>query len=443
MRSSPWQLHLPQPLRDRALKAASLVAERLRAPEQTFAIAKFAVQQSALPSTSSPAFLTFGFGGPAFACAYFDRCFPGQEWDTIAHRYLDTSKLPDLFSHPALYGGISGFGLILTLLSADGTRYRKTRAELNQRLCAKLFQHPGPEAGLQGIAEGEYDLMSGATGILVYLLMLHSEEVHVRMAIERLLTYLVWLSGADQESRRERWYVPQERLVMQQETQQGYPYGYYNCGLAHGIPGPMAALALAWMQGYRVLGQREALMFLRDWMLRYTLFDQWGINWPTYVPLPASQSADMWKRLPPARAGWCYGAPGVARALWLTGLALEEPALCKTAVHAIEAVLQRPATERRLISPTLCHGIAGLLAICLRFAQETESSIIRDYIPLLVEQILDLFNPDFPLGFRDIELNLSLVDQPAWLTGAPGVALTLLAAALPVEPTWDRLLLLS
>jgi hypothetical protein len=29
------------------------------------------------------------------------------------------------------------------------------------------------------------------------------------------------------------------------------------------------------------------------------------------------------------------------------------------------------------------------------------------------------------------------------LDGAPGVALVLLAAATPVEPTWDRLFLLS
>ena len=35
------------------------------------------------------------------------------------------------------------------------------------------------------------------------------------------------------------------------------------------------------------------------------------------------------------------------------------------------------------------------------------------------------------------------IDQPGLLDGAPGVALALLAAATPVEPTWDRLFLLA
>jgi hypothetical protein len=35
------------------------------------------------------------------------------------------------------------------------------------------------------------------------------------------------------------------------------------------------------------------------------------------------------------------------------------------------------------------------------------------------------------------------MDQPGLLDGAPSVALVLLAAATTVEPTWDRLFLLS
>ena len=35
------------------------------------------------------------------------------------------------------------------------------------------------------------------------------------------------------------------------------------------------------------------------------------------------------------------------------------------------------------------------------------------------------------------------VDDPGLLTGAAGVALALLAACTPVEPAWDRMLLVS
>ena len=39
--------------------------------------------------------------------------------------------------------------------------------------------------------------------------------------------------------------------------------------------------------------------------------------------------------------------------------------------------------------------------------------------------------------------NDTVIDQPGLLEGSPGIALVLLAAATSVEPTWDRLFLLS
>jgi lantibiotic biosynthesis protein len=61
----------------------------------------------------------------------------------------------------------------------------------------------------------------------------------------------------------------------------------------------------------------------------------------------------------------------------------------------------------------------------------------------LVIQLLELFNTDYILGFRDLERDSVPVDQPSLLTGAAGVAMTLLAAATNVEPKWDRILLIS
>lgn len=439
---SPWKSFLSQSLYTRTLDVVSTVAERIRDPQKTLAIAEIAAQQTSIPMSPNPVRLTFGPSGPALACAYLDQCFPNQLWDNVAHHYLDTSKLFESSLRLGLYGGTSGLGFILTILSRDGTRYQKARAQLNQHLCTQVTQQPRQSADVQGVMESEYDLISGVTGILAYLLTLHSEEAHVQAAVEHLLTYLIWLAGIDQETQRERWYIAPEH-IMGEDRQQRYPDGYYNCGLAHGIPGPMAALALAWLEGYRVPGQRDALRSLSDWLLRYTFSDAWGINWADVVPLSATRFSDQWNHPHPTRAAWCYGAPGVARALWLTGLALEQPTLCQTAIQAIEAVLQRPIYYRNIDSPILCHGVAGLLAICLRFAHETNSTIIHAHIPLLVSQILDLYNPDFPLGFRDQERPQVFVDQTAWLNGVPGIVIALLAAALPVEPTWDRIMLLS
>ena len=113
------------------------------------------------------------------------------------------------------------------------------------------------------------------------------------------------------------------------------------------------------------------------------------------------------------------------------------------AVSSLEDVFRRPVRTRRIDSPTFCHGVAGLLAITMRFANETGSPVFIEASRMLVEQLLDSYQPESLLGFRNIEYGDHEVDQPGLLDGAPGVALVLLAAATNVEPTWDRLFLLS
>jgi hypothetical protein len=82
------------------------------------------------------------------------------------------------------------------------------------------------------------------------------------------------------------------------------------------------------------------------------------------------------------------------------------------------------------------------LQICLRFAHERASDLVQQQIPILTGQILETFDPALPLGFRDIERGTPL-DQPGWLTGAPGVAMVLLAASTEVAPDWDRVLAIA
>ncbi|WP_277752743.1 lanthionine synthetase LanC family protein [Streptomyces sp. L2] len=80
----------------------------------------------------------------------------------------------------------------------------------------------------------------------------------------------------------------------------------------------------------------------------------------------------------PARSAWCYGAPGVAHALWLAGTALGDHDLHDVATEAMAAVLRRPAHMRFIDSPTFCHGVAGLLQIVLRFAHATRLPFLHD-----------------------------------------------------------------
>lgn len=225
-----------------------------------------------------------------------------------------------------------------------------------------------------------------------------------------------------------------------------YPHGYLNCGLAHGIPGPLAAMSLALLCDVTAPGLSEAAERAAGWIAGHRADDSWGINWPVAVPLTAEGAEEAVQPRyagEPSRTAWCYGAPGVARALWLAGLALGRPGWRDLAVEAMRAVYRRPVAARLIDSPTFCHGVAGLLQVTLRFANDTGLPDIADAAVALTEQLLALHEPESLAGYRNIEPGGGRVDSPGLLDGAPGVVLTLLAAATDVEPGWDRAFLLA
>ena len=120
-----------------------------------------------------------------------------------------------------------------------------------------------------------------------------------------------------------------------------------------------------------------------------------------------------------ARAGWCYGSPGVTRAIWLAGVALDRADWCELAVAAMKAVYRRPADLRQITTPSLCHGTAGLLQISLRFFHDTHDPDFADQVALLTSELLEAFDPEQPFGFVNPERDDPTTIQ-ASLTGRPG-----------------------
>jgi lantibiotic modifying enzyme len=441
----PWEALLDEPLRSQAQQAALHTASRMRDPEHVQRIAQQAREQS--PDASSwDLSLPTACADLALFYSFVARCFPEQDWQTTAQRYLKLVAVRSqqhAIASPALFGGTSGVAFVVHQCSGAGQRSQQTLAHLHQAIAEQVRQHSSwqlPPEG--GVAESDFDLISGASGIVGYLASVPTPDRAVHEALHTLLDYLLALTKPGQILGQERWWCPPSRLVTEQDRQR-YPCGRFNCGLAHGLPGILAALALAALAGYGSPGLQEALSFVGEWLIHHQIHDEWGITWPVVIPHEHASSPERWRTLPPSRTAWCYGAPGSARSLWLAGRALREDRYASVALEALHTVLKRPRSMRRIDAPNLCHGMAGLLLICLRFAHESGDPLILEHIPRLVEQILTQFDPQSPLGFRDIGPGGILVDQAGFLTGAPGVALALLAAASPVAPSWDRLLLLS
>jgi hypothetical protein len=321
--------------------------------------------------------------------------------------------------------------------------YRGLLATLNRAISAATFDFAATLHASRGVPVSAFDLISGLSGVTAALLPL-DQGVGRRPENPALSVGLKTLASlADTgKSGAPRWHTPRSALYDEDQARL-YPHGNLNCGLAHGIPGPLAVLSLASIHDAGLPRDQllPAVRTLVDWLISHQSDDAFGPNWPNAVPIRADGTEGDPER--PARSAWCYGSPGVARALWLAGRALDSPEVCDRAVEAMKAVYARPLPLRNIESPTFCHGVSGLLQVTLRFAADTQDAVFSTAASELTEAVVAAVDPARPMGIANVELQGNLVDQPGLLDGAAGVALVLLAASTAVDPTWDRLFALS
>jgi class I lanthipeptide synthase len=436
-----WSIALAPDRRPDALATARDVAMRVTDRGRIDAAIVAALERTQFPNSVhwEPSGVAQGDAGLALLCAYLDRYFPTEGWDVVGHGFLAAAAThaEQAALGPGLFSGLAGLGFVAAELGRDGTRYVRLSSTLDAALLPATAELARALRGHdRGLPVSQFDAISGLSGIGAYLLT-RRRRPDVDAALVGLLEALVDLTRASADG-PPRWFTPVE-LIFDETTAAMYPNGHLNCGLAHGIPGPLALMALAEADGMQVRGMRDAVASIAAWVQDNRVDDAWGINWPTMVALPGEG------RRPdePSRTAWCYGSPGIARALWLAGTALQDEELRSVATEAMRAVYERPVHARQIDSPTFCHGVAGLLQITLRFAHDTGDRMFCAAVAELTDQVLAAYDPDRLLGFCSLEPGGNAIDQPGLLDGAPGVALVLLAAATQIEPTWDRLFLLA
>ena len=422
------------------LSVASEVAGRLADPAVLDAAVGASRRQTTLPLGIRWREHTIAQGQAGLAVLYaaMDAAQPARGWDRVGHAALaraGSAAERAGWIGGSLYTGLAGLGFAAVTLAAGRPRYDRFLTAVDRALLPvvaadirRLDRQPG------GCAVRQFDLISGLSGVGAYLLARRAVP-EAAGTLRALLGCLVRLLDAGRSP--PRWHTPADQL--DQDQRAWYPDGNLNCGLAHGLPGPLALLAISLRAGVVVDGAWEAAKGAARWLAEHRLDDEWGPNWPNALPLAPAEGL----RPPPARASWCYGSPGVARTLWLAGEALDDDGSRELAVAAMRAALARPPAGRGLSSPTFCHGTAGLLRITTRFATDTGLPDLAEATATLAADLLGEFEPGSVLGYRDVEPDGVRVDQPGLLSGAPGVALALLGATATVDPDWDRLFLLG
>lgn len=257
----------------------------------------------------------------------------------------------------------------------------------------------------------EYDLIRGLTGLGVVLRQTGSQDLlcEVLAYLVRLTQPLDGLPG---------WWCSNSP----DRSQPPPPGGHSNHGMAHGITGPLALLALTCLDGTTVPGQQQAITVICQWLDTCEQHASTGTWWPQTLALGTLRRPRTTQR-GPLRPSWCYGTPGIARAQQLAGLALKDRARQQRAETAFTDCATDPAQTARLTGGGLCHGTAGLLAAGHRIA--ADASIC---IPLTTPSRLHQ------------HVRAQPGETPGFLDGAAGADLVSAATA---PGRWDACLLLS
>lgn len=371
---------------------------------------------------------SLGKGAAGIALLHAERAHAGLgDWATV-HAWLATIIRTGLSAGPdaGLYFGAPAAAFAVhTAAAGEPGRYRQALVTLDEAVARMTrdrldHAHARIERGEQP-ATTEFDLVSGLTGIGA-LLLRRDPRGHL---IREVLAYLVRLT--EPLPHREDlpgWWThvsPRNRVTSD------FPTGHGNLGMAHGITGPLAMLSLAATAGVVVDGQAAAIRRICTFLSTWQQHDG-GPWWPQWLTLDAAGRPHATQEAP-GRPSWCYGTPGIARALQLAGIALHDAALHDTAEQAMAACLTTPAQLSLMVDDSLCHGWAGLLQVAARFARDTRT-------PHVAERLAELTGRLLPGGATG--------GQPGLLEGNAGVVLALHTAAhgAPVSD-WDACLLLA
>lgn len=417
-------------------EAVRAVGEALREPgEGEIPTAGGGQADEAVLAQLNGANLSTGNAGLSLFFTYLAQATQDDAWADLAAERIDRA-LAAVALHPigaGFYGGFAGVAWVL------------------QHLQGRLFEPgeggdgeaaPGDtEEALLKLLEGDswgsdYDLIGGLAGFGVYALEA-LPSAGARAVLERVLHHLEALARERPEGLT--WHTAPQLLPPHQR--QLYPDGYYNVGVAHGVPGIAGLLAGMAAAGIEPERTGRLLAGAVSWVLAQEGESEIGRCFPHFSApgLPGGEGAGPGQA---SRLAWCYGDPGIAAVLLAAARAAGREDWEEHAVATALRSAARPLASSQVRDVGLCHGTAGLAHLLNRLHQATGrpelAAAARDW----VRRTLEMRQPDGVAGFTCWDTAKGgWWPERGFLTGAAGVGLCLLGTVSPIEPAWDRAIL--
>lgn len=370
-----------------------------------------------------------GKAGMAVFFAYLDEIEPDAGHGDRAMQLLEES-IEAIGEVPATAGLYSGFsGVAWTLEHLSGRLFEPDGEDPGEEVAAALKDHLA-----QTPWERDYDLISGLAGFGVYAL----ERMPLPLGADILeLTIDRLAELAQKQGPGVTWHTPPTLMIPQ--TAEEFPHGYFNLGVAHGVPAVVNVLAEAVAAGVAVDRAKPLLDDSMAWVLEQKL----PPGSLSIYPYHRSEDGES----QPTRLAWCYGDLGIAASLLAVARLVGNSQWEAEALQLARGAAGRAADQSRVNDAGICHGGAGVGHLFNRLYQASGDEELLRAARFWFDWTTSFRKEEGIAGYQalspDGDGNLIWADDPGFLTGVAGIGLTLLAAIAPQEPAWDRVLLAS
>lgn len=361
-----------------------------------------------------------------------------RQYEARADEFSDLAvdRLSSVAMPPHFFGGFADVAWVnehvstLTQVAPDDDD--DGNEQIDEVLLGLLGRSPWPEG---------YELIGGLAGYGVYFsegLPANNSARGLRLVVQRLDEL------SEQTAEGIRWRTRETTLP--KHHVQRYPEGYFNFGVAHGMPSVLVVLCMAAAAGV----ERERATELADGLVRWIRSRRQG-NEDDLAQFPS-----IWiPGEPPtkSRQAWCYGDPGLAAAwLWAADLR-QAPDWKREALGVLRDCAPVTFEDAGIHDAGLCHGAAGLAQIYNRAFQHTHDEVFREAAVRWLKQVMSMRTGSGFGGYQAYQPGDAwtpgvvdpkyLLDEPNFLEGSVGIGLALLAGISTTIPNWDRRLLMA
>ena len=202
------------------------------------------------------------------------------------------------------------------------------------------------------------------------------------------------------------------------------PNGCINYSMSHGIAGALGALSFAYRKRPNPDVRKTMETLITEFLQSQYYVD--GIAyWPGRITIEQYLSEEEPSCFP-SRMSWCYGSPGILRALYLAADALSMEDIKRFSIDEMAKIAAMDTEKYIFDSPIVCHGLAGVALVMRSMYNDTQNGTFADK----AREITDMLVYNF--AYREKEnCNLTGMKQIRkydYLEGYTGILQTIYTA---------------